>query len=154
LRPASQCGWGYEHAGTSTANTRFINSDQSNRLEFLLTQDSFQAGNPDIVVRVDGRSLVQLGHHPVLWTLPREERSPEVVDRIVRERVRWRVVNGRLLPVTATLHGRVLRHGQAVARAEITIMIERYGLFGLHATTDADGRFVLPSLPYGDYGVI
>ncbi len=120
-------------------------------LYFHLTQDSFQAGSPDLVIRDDGRSLVRLGPHPVQWTLPREERSPEEIDRLVRARVRWRVVDGRLLPVTATLHGRVLRRGRPVEGAEIAI---QQASLWLHATSGRDGQFEVPSLPYGHYGVI
>lgn len=120
-------------------------------VQFNLTQDSFQAGNTNVEIRGDGRSMLQLGPHPVEWTLPREERSPAEVDRIVRERIRWRITNGRLTPVTATLHGRVLRKGVPVAGAEIGL--ER-GTGWLFARTGPDGRFDIPELPYGHYGVV
>jgi WD40 repeat protein len=120
-------------------------------INFTITQDQFLAGSSEVSIRTDGRSLIQLGAHPVQWTLPWEERPPEEIDRIVRERVRWRVVDGHLLPVTSTLRGRVVRRGQPIAAAEVAL--ER-GTGWLHAISGPDGHFEFPMLPTGHYGVI
>jgi eukaryotic-like serine/threonine-protein kinase len=118
-----------------------------------ITQDSFVVNSEETSVTNDEHTIVTFGPHPIIWHLPREERSPAEVDKIVRERVRWRVVDGHLLPVDSTLHGRVLRHGRPVSGA--TISFEGGQLASrLTVTSNADGRYEIRALRRGHYGLI
>ena len=116
------------------------------------TQDTFQAGtNGDFVD--NGRTSVALGEHPIIWRLPYERRTSDEVDKIVRQRVRWRVVDGRLVAVEATLHGRVTRHGRPVAGAEVSL--EHIGVAAWpHVMTDAAGAYSFDRLPLGNCSVL
>ncbi|MFT3695935.1 MAG: carboxypeptidase regulatory-like domain-containing protein [Kofleriaceae bacterium] len=108
--------------------------------DVAFTQDSFNANAYGVDISSDGRTIVTQGRHPVVWRLPREERSPAEVDRVVREHIRWRIVEGKLLPLEAKLGGRVTFSDKPVAGAAITLEFEGVG-YQAHATTDADGRF-------------
>jgi hypothetical protein len=121
-------------------------------LAMEFTQDTFNAGGSFDVID-NGRGMIALGPHPLIWRLPFETRSVAEVDAIVRARVRWRVTDGRLVPVQGTLHGRVMRHGQPVARAEVHL--ERVGLAEWpQVIADDRGRFVLGELPYEQSSLI
>jgi hypothetical protein len=114
--------------------------------QMAFTQDSVNEG-VNFNFADGGHTVVTLGSHPLIWRLPLERRSPQEIDNIVRDRVRWRVVDGRLVPVEATLHGRVTRHGAPVAGADVRL--EHIGLTSWpKVTTDADGRYAFEHLPY------
>jgi WD40 repeat protein len=120
--------------------------------EMAFTQDTFEAGlNWDFAD--NGNTSVSLGAHPMIWRFPNEQRSPAEVDRIVREHVRWRIVDGRLVPLEATVHGRVVRHGRPVAGAEVSLV--HIGVASWpHVATDSEGRFSFDRLPPGNSDVL
>jgi len=117
------------------------------------TQDSFEMGADDHYTARDGRTVVLGGPHPIVWTLPRETRSPAEVDRIVRARTRWKISDGHLLPLDATVRGRVLRHGRPVAHAEVGVQMEAAATW-LRTFSDAGGRYELASMRWGTFTVI
>jgi eukaryotic-like serine/threonine-protein kinase len=123
------------------------------RLGPTWTQDSFQMGADDHYTARDGRTIVLGGPHPIVWTLPRETRSPAEVDRIVRAHTRWKISDGHLLPLDATVRGRVLRHGRPVAHAQVGVQVEAAATW-LRTLTDADGRYELPAMRWGTFTVI
>ena len=92
------------------------------------------------------------GPSPVMWTIPTEQRSPAEVDRIVRAHIRWRVVDGRLLPVEATVRGRVMQRGASISGADVALSFETIP-YRYHVATDADGHFELSDLRDGKYTI-
>ncbi|MGE5180812.1 MAG: carboxypeptidase regulatory-like domain-containing protein [Acidobacteriota bacterium] len=116
-------------------------------LQAEVTQDSYHVGGAFDLADA-GRAAVSLGAHPWIWHLPSEQRPPDVVDKIVRQRVLWRVFDGGLVAVEATLHGRVLRHGHPVPGATVTV--EHIGsLSWPHVLSAADGRYAFDHMPLG-----
>jgi hypothetical protein len=114
------------------------------KVPLTLGQDIFNA-NALSAFSTGERSVLSIHRAGMTaWDIPIEHRSPEEIAAFVKARVPWRVVDGRLVPVSARLHGRVTYLGQGVKDAII-----RNGTY--NTISGADGAYEL-AVPPGPFG--
>jgi WD40 repeat protein len=116
-----------------------------------ISNGRFQMSTRPSAFTIDGSKII--AWPGVILDARLEDRSPSEIARIVKERVRWRVVGGKLAPVggklapvQARLRGRVTRLGVPVAGAEVTA--DQY-----HAFSGPDGTYEIDAPP-GSYALM
>lgn len=134
----------------SAADGRVLGQMQATVHGLAISQDSLNFGGDPGWYAWESRQVVTTGPAPLAWKLPREERSADEIDRILAPILGWKVERGHLVPVEASLHGRVLRDGKPVAGATVGLATGQW----LTVTTGADGRFAIPELSPGEYFII
>ncbi len=109
---------------------------------------------PRVAFSTESSSVAISSGTRAMWlAIPREQRSPDEIARIVATRTRWRVDGAHLIEkvsATATLRGTVTHAGAPVAAASVEIR-QRYtmGTGEFAVVTGADGSFEISMLPLG-----
>jgi WD40 repeat protein len=119
-----------------------------------LRQDGFDPPRGTVRWSRDGKNLVAQSNRIERWNTDTELRDPRGalldpprIAQLVRHNVAWHVVAGTLVPALATLHGRLVRDGVALAHATLQLVFRKPADLGAGAVTWEAAAFQNKALP-------